>query len=150
MILLYEHECLQASKRSSLTSPFNLKEKRKCILGWVIFCSDLKSIWACVSNGMSIFNSLVFSIYRRIYGRLSKICFDLYIFRLAWYQNEYRKIEMDLYNCWSSHTYWFLYTYLFVFVFLKLSASERIIHDKGCYIYACTILKLIYRMMHKV
>ena len=129
MILLYEHECLQASKRSSLTSPFNLKEKRKCILGWVIFCSDLKSIWACVSNGMSIFNSLVFSIYRRIYGRLSKICFDLYIFRLAWYQNEYRTK---------------------LFVFLKLSGSERIIHDKGCYIYACTILKLIYRMMHKV
>ena len=134
MILLYEHECLQASKRSSLTSPFNLKERRKCILGWVIFCSDLKSIWACVSNGMSIFNSLVFSIYRRIYGRLSKICFDLYIFQLAWYQNEYR-----------------IFIYLsFVFVFLKLSASERIIHDKGCYIYACTILKLIYRMMHKV
>ena len=139
MILLYEHECFQASKRSSLTSPFNLKEKRKCILGWVIFCSDLKSIWACVSNGMSIFNSLVFSIYRRIYGRLSKICFDLYIFRLAWYQNEYRTALI------------LIFIYLsFVFVFLKLSASERIIHDKGCYIYACTILKLIYRMMHKV
>ena len=139
MILLYEHECLQASKRSSLTSPFNLKEKRKCILGWVIFCSDLKSIWACVSNGMSIFNSLVFSIYRRIYGRLSKICFDLYIFQLAWYQNEYRTALI------------LIFIYLsFVFVFLKLSASERIIHDKGCYIYACTILKLIYRMMHKV
>lgn len=141
MILLYEHECLQASKRSSLTSPFNLKEKRKCILGWVIFCSDLKSIWACVSNGMSIFNSLVFSIYRRIYGRLSKICFDLYIFQLAWYQNEYRTVEALI----------LIFIYLsFVFVFLKLSASERIIHDKGCYIYACTILKLIYRMMHKV
>ena len=139
MILLYEHECLQASKRSSLTSPFNLKERRKCILGWVIFCSDLKSIWACVSNGMSIFNSLVFSIYRRIYGRLSKICFDLYIFQLAWYQNEYRTALI------------LIFIYLsFVFVFLKLSASERIIHDKGCYIYACTILKLIYRMMHKV
>ena len=141
MILLYEHECLQASKRSSLTSPFNLKERRKCILGWVIFCSDLKSIWACVSNGMSIFNSLVFSIYRRIYGRLSKICFDLYIFQLAWYQNEYRTVEALI----------LIFIYLsFVFVFLKLSASERIIHDKGCYIYACTILKLIYRMMHKV
>ena len=139
MFLLYEHECLQASKRSSLTSPFNLKERRKCILGWVIFCSDLKSIWACVSNGMSIFNSLVFSIYRRIYGRLSKICFDLYIFQLAWYQNEYRTALI------------LIFIYLsFVFVFLKLSASERIIHDKGCYIYACTILKLIYRMMHKV
>ena len=33
---------------------------------------------------------------------------------------------------------------------LTLSASERIMHDIRLYIYARIILKLIYRMMHKV